>query len=122
MSLDSDLVTIRALEERAFNAWPALQTVLTNGWIFRWSDGYTKRANSANAVAPAGPFAQTLEAAEAFYTRQGLPTIFRLSPLAGEEADIALAAAGYRLIDEIIVLVARSRLPGAPDGLQRHEW
>ena len=43
---------VRALEERAFNAWPAHQTVFHRGWVFRLSGGYTKRANSVNALVP----------------------------------------------------------------------
>ena len=43
---------VRALEERAFNAWPAHQTVFHRGWVLRLSGGYTKRANSVNALVP----------------------------------------------------------------------
>jgi len=49
--ISDELAAVRGLEERAFNAWPALQTVLVDGWAFRWANGYTKRANSANALA-----------------------------------------------------------------------
>jgi GNAT superfamily N-acetyltransferase len=97
---------IRTIEERAFNAWPALQTVFCDGWVFRVSGGYTKRANSANALAPTGAFRVVLRAADAFYGAQGLPTIFRLSPLAGAEADEILDGAGFRVIDETRVMVA----------------
>ncbi len=45
--------TIRTLERRAFAAWPALDTVEHDGWALRTANGYTKRANSANAVEPA---------------------------------------------------------------------
>jgi N-acetylglutamate synthase len=98
--------TIRSLEERAFNAWPALQNVFCDGWVFRVSGGYTKRANSANALAPTGSFPAVLRAAEAFYAAQHLPTIFRLSPLAGPEPDSVLDGKGFRAIDETIVMVA----------------
>src|ERR1700751_4566853 len=97
---------IRSLEERAFNAWPALQTVFCDGWVFRLSGGYTKRANSANALAPAGPFAEVLRAADSFYRAQGQPTIFRLSPLAGTEPDAVLAGRGFGVIDETMVMTA----------------
>ena len=105
MHVNADLTTIRGLEERAFNAWPALQTVLVDGWVFRWADGYTKRANSANALASTGSFSQILKAAEQFYAQHGLPTVFRLSPLAGEVPDALLENAGYQHGDETIVLV-----------------
>ena len=49
-----DEAAIRALEERAFNAWPALRSAYCDGWLFRFSEGLTRRANSVNAVAPPG--------------------------------------------------------------------
>jgi N-acetylglutamate synthase len=96
----------RLLEECAFNAWPALRTVLCDGWMLRFSDGYTKRANSANALSPAGPFPPVLRMAEAFYPAFGQPVVFRLSPLAADEPDIGLARAGYRRVDETLVMTA----------------
>src|SRR3989344_2454073 len=84
---------IRALEERAFNAWPARQTVFHRGWVFRLSGGYTKRANSVNALLPGAPFDGVREAAAVLYARHGLPAVFRISPLAPPPADPALGTA-----------------------------
>jgi len=103
--------TVRAFEERSFNAWPARQTILLNGWLFRLSGGYTKRANSVNAAQPGASFEGVRSAAEAFYGRHGLPAVFRLSPLAPPEADRELALAGYALFDP--TQVARASLAGA---------
>ena len=33
---------IRLIEELSLNAWPALQTVLYDGWVLRFADGYTR--------------------------------------------------------------------------------
>jgi GNAT superfamily N-acetyltransferase len=99
-----DNTAIRALEERAFNAWPALQSVHCNGWLFRFSEGLTRRANSVNALAPTGHFLETLDLAETLYGQRRLATIFRLSPLAGDEADGSLHRAGYRHVDETHVM------------------
>ena len=111
-----DLAEIRALEERAFNAWPSRRTVLCNGWVLRLSDGYTKRANSVSALQPHGAFADVRETAEALYARHNLPAIFRLSPLAQPEADRALDVAGYALFDPSSVLVMNlSETGAAPD-------
>jgi ribosomal protein S18 acetylase RimI-like enzyme len=106
-----DLTQVRAFEERAFNAWPARQTVLNNGWIFRLSEGFTKRANSANAAQPGAAFTGVRAAAEALYERQGLPTVFRISPLAPPEADRELDDAGYVFFDP--TQVTRATLDGA---------
>jgi ribosomal protein S18 acetylase RimI-like enzyme len=101
-----DDTAIRALEERAFNAWPALWSAYCDGWLLRFSEGLTRRANSVNALAPTGNFLETLDFAETLYGRLRMPTIFRLSPLAGDEPDGMLHRAGYRHDDETHVMTA----------------
>src|ERR1700710_2431845 len=101
MSRESD---VRALERRAFRAWPALETDPAAGWVRRFSGGYTKRANSINALERHIEFNQALKVAlEAPYRARGLPPIWRLTPLAPPEVDAALAGVGYRRIDESLV-------------------
>lgn len=95
---------VRAIEERAFNAWPAFHSLLADGWLFRFAAGATKRANSVNAVAPGGHFEDTLRFAETLFAAAGLPPIFRLSPLAGNAPDRLLAERGYRRIDPCLVM------------------
>jgi N-acetylglutamate synthase len=100
----SDQETIRETEEHLMNAWPSLRTVMCNGWAFRQANGYTKRANSANALAARGDFAATLASARSFYGSS--PTIFRLTPLAGPEPDAVLSALGFEHVDETLVMTA----------------
>jgi ribosomal protein S18 acetylase RimI-like enzyme len=95
---------VRQIEENLMNSWPSLRTVMLDGWVFREAMGYTKRANSAMALNARGPFAATLDEAERFYTAAGGPTIFRLTPLAGDEPDRILADRGYGVVDETIVM------------------
>ncbi|UEM05929.1 GNAT family N-acetyltransferase [Skermanella rosea] len=115
--MDDRIATVRDIEERAFNAWPALASVQCDGWLFRFSQGLTKRANSVNALQPAGPFRDTLGLAEDLYPRQRLPVIFRLSPLAGDEPDDILHRVGYRRMDETLVMTASlgDRMPADPE-------
>ncbi|MGD0145155.1 MAG: GNAT family N-acetyltransferase, partial [Rhizomicrobium sp.] len=101
-----NLDAVRETEEHLMNAWPSLRTVVCNGWVFRQADGYTKRANSANAMAARGPFAPTLESARKFYSSFDCPTIFRLTPLAGPEPDRILASLGFYEVDETLVMTA----------------
>lgn len=108
MSVDrrTEIEVIRGLEERAFNAWPALSTVLASGWVLRFAAGYTKRANSLNALAPECSLVEILPFAEGLYAAAGLPMTVRLSPLADADADGYLAARGFRRLDETIVMTA----------------
>lgn len=95
---------IRTLERRAFRAWPALDTRSAGGWIQRLSGGYTKRANSINALEPDSPLTlQMKDVLEAPYRQANLPPVWRLTPLAPTGTDELLADAGYRRIDESLV-------------------
>src|SRR6478672_10783209 len=95
---------IQALERRAFRAWPALETATAHGWVQRFAGGYTKRANSINALEPQSEFTLDVKnALEAPYRARRLPPIWRLTPLAPDGTDSLLAEAGYRLIDRSLV-------------------
>jgi N-acetylglutamate synthase len=103
-----DLTLIRGLEERACNAWPALDTMLVDGWILRMSNGYTKRANSIAAYVPMPrPAEAVVLTAEDIYSRRGLACHIRTNPLnlAGDEA--WLSARGYSPFEETLVMSAR---------------
>jgi GNAT superfamily N-acetyltransferase len=97
----SPLDDIRALEKRALRAWPALESRTTQGWVQRLSGGYTKRANSINALEVNDPLTlDAKNALEAPYRAANLPPIWRLTPLAPAGTDDLLAQAGYRRIEE----------------------
>lgn len=94
------------IEEAALNAWPALKQVLYDGWVLRFSAGYTKRANSANPVyASTLPLEQKIAECEARYSAQHLPPIFRLtSRAAPPELDTLLEQRGYTVVEPTLVL------------------
>jgi ribosomal protein S18 acetylase RimI-like enzyme len=90
------------VEEACRNAWPALREVLLDGWLLRFSEGLTRRANSAN---PLRPVVQAdLAGCEMLYRRLGLPTIFRVTTLVDSPVDQQLAGAGYTREGESCVL------------------
>ncbi len=89
---------IRFIEELALNAWPCLQTIHYDGWLLRFADGYTRRANSVNPL-----YASTLDPLEKIryceetYRSRGQDTVFKMTTAAQpENLDALLAEQGYR--------------------------
>lgn len=94
------------IEEISLNAWPALQQVLFDGWILRFSRGYTKRANSVNTLYDSTlDVTHKVEACEELYGTRGLRPIFRLTPFSSPpELDRVLAGRGYDILHPTFVL------------------
>ncbi len=113
-------VELLRLEEASLNAWPALQQHLLEGWLLRFAGGYSKRANSVNALYGTPTTDRAIEArislCEAHYARQGLPAIFRITPFVQpDDLDGRLVARGYRRIDTTHVqTLDLSRRDGVP--------
>ena len=106
MSLANDLAGVRRLEELAFRGWPALESRDCAGWRLRFAGGYTKRANSINALGrDAQTDSATLQSLEAAYRERGQPPVWRLSPLAPPVLGDILAARGYRPIERSLLQV-----------------
>ncbi len=89
---------IRRYEEISMNDWPALQTVFYDGWVLRFADGYTRRANSVCPI-----YTSTLEVTakiercEEIYSRRGLRTIFKMTgEVSPPDLDSVLEGRGYR--------------------------
>lgn len=96
----------RRLEEAALNAWPALQQILYDGWILRFSRGYTKRANSVNPLYSSRlALGEKLATCERLYREQGLPPTFRLSPFTpSAELSGMLDERAYTTVEPSLVL------------------
>lgn len=92
---------IRTIEEMSMNAWPSLQTVLYDGWVLRFAEGYTRRANSVNPLYPSGLDAGVkIGACEELYASKGLKTIFKITPaVMPENLDAMLASRGYAMLN-----------------------
>lgn len=109
-----DLASVRRLEEATWTTWPSLRQVFRDGWLLRFADGHTGRANSVNAFAPGlRPLDEKIAEAEALYAAAGLPPQFRLTPLSEPGLDQALETRGYVVDDPAVVMVAP--VPEAPE-------
>ena len=106
MSRPDRLSDIRRLEELAFRGWPALESRDFAGWRQRFSRGYTKRANSINALSlDARQEPEIISALEAPYIALGQTPAWRLTPLAPPAIAPLLSARGYRTIEQSLVQV-----------------
>jgi N-acetylglutamate synthase len=96
----------RQLERTMFRAWPSFDAVDYDGWVLRFSEGYTKRANSVNPhFGSSLPLAAKIAHCESAYRSRGLPTIFRLTPFSQPaNLDTMLAELGYETLDPTLVM------------------
>ena len=98
---------IKRIEELSMNAWPSLQTHLYDGWVLRFSGGYTKRANSINPIYSSdASIEEKIEICEKTYFTKGLPTIYKLTQACyPKNLDEILESKGYKKIDETSVQI-----------------
>jgi len=86
-------------EELSMHAHPVIRTQMYDGWVLRFANGYTNRANS---VYPLYPSAIALEKKIAYcedvYASQGLPTVFKLTPASPQGLDRLLERYGYETV------------------------
>lgn len=103
------LQRIIEIEELSMNAWPSLQTKLYDGWVLRFADGYTKRANSVNPIYNSTtPLKVKLDYCENEYAYVNLPIVYKLTsksqPIGLDEE---LDKRGYIKLDETSVRLLR---------------
>ena len=96
---------IRFLEELASNGHVPLNMLLYDGWILRFSNGHTGRANSVSVLYPSSiPIEEKVPVCEAYYRKEGLPARFKLTEL-DDELDRFLRDRGYRTAAPTDVMV-----------------
>lgn len=89
------------IEELSLNAWPALKTMVHQGWLLRFSEGYTKRSNSIQAIYTKtnDNLDQQIAFCEEMYAEANLQTIFKITPFVPETLDQRLEQRGYRMVE-----------------------
>lgn len=127
MGADPDLTY--PLESRLVNAWPAFEVELVEGWLLRFAEGYSKRANSATPIRAGARLDRELAGAilESFDARAIRPC-FRLTGLADAGAEAVLAEHGLTPFDPSVGMVAplEGELVGDPvvriEGAPKAAW
>ncbi len=91
---------MRLLEELQMNALPALQTILYDGWILRFADGFTNRANSINPIYQhKDNVIEKIDRCERIYRSKELKPTYKITALADpENLDELLENRGYKKI------------------------
>jgi len=86
-------------EELSMNAHPALKTQLYDGWVLRFSNGYTNRANSVNPLYQGSiPIREKVAVCEEKYMREDLPAVFKLTDASPAAIDVYLDTQGYEKV------------------------
>ena len=90
---------ITNIEELSLNAWASLQTMSYDGWILRFADGYTKRANSVNPLYSSSiDIDEKIHFCESVYQQRNLPVVFKLTAAVyPRDLDEQLHAKGYQI-------------------------
>lgn len=109
-----------SLEDLCLSAWPAPRQLHHRGWVLRFGGGHSGRANAVTAITASPPVDPAFIAwCETEYRRHGLAPQFRLTPLCPPDMAEKLAAAGYSMREESLVLVAELPSAQAPDASVR---
>ncbi|MBA3029092.1 MAG: GNAT family N-acetyltransferase [Desulfobacteraceae bacterium] len=95
-----------AIEEAGFQAWPAFRQFNHHGWVSRFADGYTKRANSVTVLSPNSMVLENqILACEEQYHKKYLSCIFRLLSFNDNSGiESILDSRGYKKGDHSLVL------------------
>lgn len=95
---------IMLYEELSMNAHPAMNTMVYDGWLMRFSNGFTNRANSISPICTGEvPLEEKIDHCENIYANQGLNTVYKLTALS-EELDPILAAKGYEIVTPTYIM------------------
>lgn len=106
---------VAALEDICERAWPPRERLELDGAVLRFTDGFTRRANSARVDGGGSDPGALIARAEREYRQRGLRPGFRLTPLSPPDFELLLGERGYVVDTEAVVMVAEA-LPDAGAG------
>jgi len=86
-------------EELSLNAYPALQTILYDGWVLRFANGFNNRANSVSMLYPSALcYDKKIAECERIYNANGQPAVFKMTDAADPALDAELARRCYSIV------------------------
>lgn len=98
------------LERLAARTWRGLEEERHGDWLLRAAGGFTGRANSVLVVGhPPSGLDDAVAAVTRWYAERGLRPRAQVPMPGGEQADAALAAAGWTRDEDVLVLTAPLR-------------
>jgi len=105
-----DRLLAKTIEAISLKAWPAAREFTFDGWLLRFSGGYTGRANSINVLKEGEiPLGQKFIWCEGTYREQKLPCLFRFTSIdETEHIQEALHARTYKMRSPTMVEVLES--------------
>lgn len=91
----------KMIEELSLNNWQPLSTLLYDGWVLRFANGYTMYANSISPIYYSTyDLNQKIEECEKIYANNDLSPTFKITPFVKpENLDDVLEEKGYSLVD-----------------------
>jgi len=116
----------REIEPEAVASWPARETMTLQGWLLRFTNGFTHRGNSVATLHFLGTdLGEAIETVEREYRRRALRPMFQIaSSVAPSELSTSLLARDYQVVTPTLVLVGSpvgigTRLPDATAKISR---
>jgi N-acetylglutamate synthase len=86
-ALPLDRPLLLAIERAGVRAWPALETELISGWLWRYANGGSQRANSVSALEfSGGDLGAAITEAERRYRERGAAPQFQISDICAPAA------------------------------------
>ena len=92
-------------EELSLNAHPSLETQVYDGWILRFANGYTNRANSVNPLYSSSIDPRIkIDECEKRYFALGLPAVYKMTDGSDPSIDKILDGRGYAAVTPTYVM------------------
>ena len=90
---------IQLYEELSLNSHPSLTTEFYDGWILRFANGYTNRANSISPLHSSTlDLQEKIDECEKHYFAQGLSTVYKLTDGSDPNIDKVLEERAYTIV------------------------